>query len=106
MTTPNNVNVYDIGDMIQLRATVIGTDGATPAQPSWFTFLVKPPNGSVATYALGASGASVVNPGAGAFFKDVSIDQAGSWYYRSIATGAVQAAEEWAFLVAPSIFTL
>lgn len=102
MTRPNGVSEYDIGDLVQIRATVIGTDGITPAQPSTFMFLVKNGAGSVATYALSDASASVGNPGAGAFFKDVNIDGAGSWFYRSMATGLTQSAEEWSFLVRPS----
>lgn len=99
MTTPNGVSRYKPGALVELTATIIGTDGITPAQPSWFAFLVKTPNGSVATFAFGAAGASVVSPGAGAFFKTITADQVGSWLYRAEATGLVQDAQEWAFLV-------
>lgn len=102
MATPKFTGRYDRGDLVTLTATVVGTDGVTPAQPSYFAFLVKDANGSVTTYVFGASGASVINPGTGAFSKDVSLDPAvpdGKWYYRAIATGAVQAVEEWSFLV-------
>lgn len=106
--SPAAVGVYDLGDMVTLTATVLGTDGVTPVQPSYFAFLVRNPCGSVATYVFGAAGASILNPSTGAFSKDVSIDAtvgyAGSWYYRSVATGKVQAADDWSFLVAPSVF--
>ena len=105
MTTPNFIGKYDLGDTVQLRATVLGTDLA-PAQPSAFLFLLKSPNGSVASATFGAAGASIVNPGAGAFFKDVTVApdpaNAGTWFYMALATGMISSAEEWSFLVGRS----
>lgn len=99
MTTPNRVRQYEIGDMVQLVATVIGSDGVTPAQPSYFAFLVKDAYGTVATYATTDATASVLNPTTGVFLKDISVLAPGSWFYRAQATGHVQAAEEFSFLV-------
>lgn len=98
MSTPKRAINYDVGDLITLVATVTGTTG-TPAQPSAFLFLTKNPLGTVASYQFGVVGASVANPTAGCFYKDVTGDVAGQWYYRAVATGLVQAAEEWSFLV-------
>lgn len=102
MTVPSSVNRHDIGDLITLRATVVGTDLVTPVQPSWFAFLTKDGNGSVATYVFGQAGASVANPTAGCFSRDITADGAGVWWYRAVATGLAQAAEEWTFVVDPS----
>lgn len=106
--SPAQITVYDLGDMVTLTATILGTDGVTPIQPSYFAFLVQNPQGSVGTYVFGAAGASILNPAAGAFSKDLSIDATvgyvGSWFYRSVATGRVQTADDWSFLVAPSRF--
>jgi hypothetical protein len=99
VTTPNSVRRYQLGDLVTLTATIIGSDGITPAAPSVFMFLVRDASQNVSTYQFGQPGASVGNPGAGAFFKDVTVNVAGSWYYRSIATGGAQSVEEWAFLV-------
>lgn len=107
---PAQIAVYDLGDMVTLTATVVGTDGVTPVSPSYFELWVRNPAGSISSYIFGAAGASVLNPGAGAFSKDVSVDRAtwavGSWFYGMVATGKVQAADEWAFLVTPSRFFL
>lgn len=107
--SPALVAIYDLGDMVTLRATVLGTDGQTPVAPSSFEFRLMNPAGVVATYVFGQAGASIVSPGAGAFFKDVSITptilSVGSWYYWSLATGLVQAADVWSFMVAPNAFT-
>lgn len=105
MTVPNFVGKYDLGDTIQLRATVLGTNMA-PAQPSAFVFLVRNPLGSVASYTYGGAGASIISPGAGAFFKDITIEPnasyVGTWFYRGLATGLISAAEEFTFLVQSS----
>jgi hypothetical protein len=105
MSTPNFVGKYDLGDTVQLRATVLGTT-LDVAAPSAFVFLVKNPLGSVATSVWNAAGASVISPGAGAFFKDIIIpmDQAyaGTWFYAAVATGLISSAEEYTFLVGRS----
>ena len=105
MTIPNFVGKYDLGDTLQLRATVLGTAG-TPAQPSAFVLLVRNPLGSVASYTWQAGGASIVSPGTGAFFKDITIlpttSEVGTWYYRALATGLISTAEEFTFLVQSS----
>lgn len=105
MTVPNFVGKYDLGDTIKLRATVLGTDGAV-AMPSAFLFLVKNPLGSVASYTWQAAGASILTPGTGAFFKDITIlpttSEVGTWYYRALATGLISTAEEFTFLVQTS----
>lgn len=103
MTTPNTVSAYDLGDMLRLVATFVTTDGVTTADPSMVNFLVKNPAGSVATYRYLQGSASVARSATGVYFKDVSLDMVGSWYYRAEATGLLQAAEEWAFLVDPSL---
>lgn len=102
MSVPSGVNRHDIGDLVTLRATVVGTDLITPVQPSYFAFTWRNSGGSVATYVFGAAAASVINPTAGCFYRDITVDVDGPWYYRSVATGMVQAAEEWSFLVDPS----
>lgn len=98
MTVPSTVNRHDIGDLVTLRATVVGTSLA-PVQPSYFAFTTKNPAGSVATYVFGTAGASIANPTDGCFYRDITTDLDGAWYYRSVATGIAQAAEEWSFLV-------
>jgi len=105
VTVPNFVGKYDLGDTVRLRATVLGTDNL-PATPSSMVFIVKNPLGSVSSYVWQQAGASVVNTGAGAFFKDIEIgastNMVGTWYYRAHASGLLSVAEEWTFLVQPS----
>lgn len=97
--TPETVSRYDIGDLVQLRATFLGTDGVTPADPSTMVFSTINPFGTIASYSFGAAGASVIRTGAGAYFKEVTVDVPGQWYYRAQGTGGAQAAEEWPFIV-------
>lgn len=100
------VSRYDFGDLATLRATFVSTDGVTPADPSYVAFLTLNPFGSVATYVYGAAGASVVRDGVGGYRTDFTIDAVGSWFYRSVGTGGVQAAGEWSFIVDASRFLL
>lgn len=99
---------YDIGDLVRLRATFVSTDLTTAADPSTVTFLTQSGAGSVATYQFtgGAGGGSITRAGAGAYYKDITVDVYGPWSYRAIGTGGVQAAEEWQFTVDQSKFTL
>lgn len=108
--SPARVDEYDIHDLVQLRTTFVGTDGLTPADASTITLLVRDASGVVASYQYvgGAGGGSIGRLSAGVYFKDVPVAPAavGSWYYRWEATGGVIAADEWGFLVGPSIFSL
>lgn len=102
--SPAGVARYDLHDLVQLRATFLGTDGFTPADPSTITFLVKSADGSIASYQYtgGAGGGSIGRAGVGAYFRDVVACAVGSWYWRSEGTGGIIAADEWSFLVAAS----
>lgn len=102
MTTPPNISWYDLGDLVRVSATIIGTDGVTGVMPSSFYFLVRNPLGTVGTYQYGAGGASIQALASYVFAKDLSADYAGTWYYRAMATGVGQGAEEWLFFVASS----
>jgi hypothetical protein len=99
---------YDIGDLVRLRATYVSTDLVTPADPSTITFLTLSGAGTVASYQFtgGAGGGSITRVAAGAYYKDVTVDVYGTWTYRAIGTGGVQAAEEWQFSVDQSKFSL
>lgn len=102
MATPRYVTQYDLGDLVRISATLIGTDGVSGVSPSMFMFIVKNPLGSVATAQFGQAAASVNAAASNAFYKDLSVDYAGTWYYRSMATGLGQGAEDWSFFVASS----
>lgn len=102
MGTPRFISQVDVGDMRRIVATVIGTDGVNGAMPSMFIYLVKNPLGSVGTFIYGQAGASITPLSSYSFAKDISVDYAGTWYYRAVATGLAQDAEEWSFFAASS----
>lgn len=97
-----HVSKYDLFRLIRISATFVSTDGLTPADPSTVHFFSRNPLGSVSTYLYGAAGASVTRAGAGAYYKEITLDLVGSWYYRAQGTGGVQSAEEWGAVCAPS----
>lgn len=99
--SPAAVSIYDLGDVVRLTGTAIGTAGL-PAVAALGIFLVKTPDGSVATFSSAVGAASVYSTGSGGFEKLVTASQVGSWFYRFESTGGAQAADEWSFMVSPS----
>ena len=100
--SPPRVSEHDVNDLIRIQATYTSTDFVTPVNPSYVAFLVRAPGGSVATYVFGALGASVANPATGLFYRDITASEAGLWFYRAVATGIVQANDEWRMKVQKS----
>jgi hypothetical protein len=99
-----SIGLYDVGDMIRLRATFVSTDLITPADPSTMIFRIQSPATAVACYAFGVVAASVARAGVGAYYKDITPDVYGQWVYNALATGGVQAVDEWTFTVKHSAF--
>jgi hypothetical protein len=99
-----SIGLYDVGDMIRLRATFVSTDLITPADPSTMIFRIQSPATAVACYAFGIAAASVTRAGVGAYYKDITPDVYGQWVYNALATGGVQAVDEWTFTVKHSAF--
>lgn len=100
--SPPRVTEYDLNDLVRLAATYVSTDLVTPVNPSYVSFLARAPGGSVATYVVGVPGASVANPTTGLFYRDITASEAGIWRYRAVATGLIQANDEWRFKVQKS----
>ncbi len=98
------IDSYDNRDLIRLRATFVSTDLSTPADASSIFAMVQNPYGTVATYAF--SSGSIVRSGVGGYWLELTPSMAGNWYYRWEASGGVQAAEEWSFIVSQSKFQL
>lgn len=101
---PREVDRYDVGDLVRVVASFVGTDGLSPANPSYVQVQVMNPLGSVATAAFG--GGSVVQVGSAAYAHDFTITHPGSWFYRWVGTGRVQAAEVWSLVGEASVFNL
>lgn len=102
--SPRQVDRYDVGDLVRIVASFVGTDGVTPGNPSLITVQVMDPRGSVAAHAFGSG--SVVKVGSAAYAHDFTIDRPGSWFYRFEGTGNVQAAEVWSLVGERSVFNL
>jgi len=83
-------NVYDKGDLIRLTATF--TVSTTPTDPTTVTLKVKDPSGNVATYTYAL--AEITKSSTGIYYKNISLDEAGYWYYQWTGTGAVESVEE------------
>ena len=98
MTTPNYVNRYRLGDLVHAVCTFVTTDGITPADPSMVMILLRDPAGNVSTTLYPVPG-GISRAGVGAYTYDFTVNSVGSGFYRWVATGIVQAAEEWTFLV-------
>lgn len=87
---------YDIGDQVRLTATLTDLDG-TATDPTAVTLTVRKPDLTATdhTYASGA----LTKSGTGVYYRDVTLDQSGNWYYRFAGTGALVVAEEGEFYV-------
>lgn len=106
MTTPTAVNRHRLFNLVRITATVVSTDGITPADPSSITFYTRNADGSVASYPYLAAGASVIRVATGAYWREITVDRDQDWSYFVRATGGVQANEQWQFNVEKSIFNL
>ena len=82
--------MFDIGDKLRLTGTF--TVSAVNTDPTAVVLQVKDPTGNVTTYTYAL--AEIVKSATGVYYRDVSIDESGVWYYRWSGTGAVETAEE------------
>lgn len=91
---------YEIGDTIRLTGTF--TVSSVNTDPTTVTLKVQDPSGNedTFTYALG----TVSKSATGIYYKDVSLDEKGTWHYRWVGTGAVASADEGYVFVRESQF--
>lgn len=97
---------HDIGDVVRTTATFTNTSGAA-TDPTQVTFRLRKPDGAVTVLgpASGVTGGSgITRTGVGAYYVDVTIDQAGFYDWRFEGTGAVTAAIDGELLGASSPF--
>jgi len=90
-----DTNVYDIGDEVRVMGNFTAEDGITPADPTDVECRVRRPDGTIADY----NGTQVIRDAEGGYHVDVVIDQWGTWFYRWVGTGALNAAGEETFSV-------
>lgn len=82
---------YDVGDVATVTASFTNAAGAA-ADPTTVTLVVQAPDGTQTT----PTPTSAV---VGTWTADVSVTQAGTWWYRFEGTGAIQTAGEGMFRV-------
>lgn len=97
------VNKYNIGDLV--RATGIFTDSdGTQVDPTTVTVYVKDPSSNVSELVYGVD-TDVIKSDTGAYYYDITIDEAGNWYYRWKGVGAAVAADQERFYVEPLLIS-
>jgi hypothetical protein len=93
------MNLYDVGDVVRMRATFTNSAG-TPVDPSSLTLqyrqhLSDPLSYSTVVYGVG----SITRVSTGSYFSDVAVNSGGEWRYRWNGTGENAAAVEEQFKV-------
>lgn len=91
------MNIYDIGDLVRIKATFENVDGVI-LDPTTITFKLKTPDDVTTVYVYGTD-AALVKESTGVYHVDWSCTQAGLHIYLYIGTGTVQTAEESHFQV-------
>jgi hypothetical protein len=89
------VNTYDIGQAVRFTVTFADTAGVS-TDPTTVTFIIRDPSGTETTYTYPPAG-TIVKDDTGDYHADVTIDEAGLWYYRWTGTGVLVAAAEHGF---------
>jgi len=98
------IKVYQKSDLVRIDGSFTDLAG-TLADPTTVTLKVTPPSGVTVAYTWAA--AQVIRDSVGAFHYDLSVTEAGQWFYRWEATGAAsQAADNGEFMVEPSSFVV
>ena len=82
--------VYDKGDAVRITGTFSVANA--PTDPTTVTLEVKDPSGNIDTYTYAL--AQVTKFATGVYYKDITIDETGYWYYQWAVTGAVEGADE------------
>ena len=87
MTAPK----FDIGDKVRLTCALTDITGAA-ADPTTVVCTVRAPDNTTST-------PSVMHPGLGSYYSEVTTTQSGTYFYRFEGTGALVVAEEGQFYV-------
>jgi hypothetical protein len=94
------MTLYDMGDVA--RVTVTFTLASVNTDPTAVKLKVENPNHVITEYTWAL--ATVTRSAAGIFYKDISLNVAGEWFYRWEGTGAVESASEGNLYVSESEF--
>ena len=88
---------YNIGDLVELTASFTTVSSGSASDPTTVTITVRDPTGTTST-------PSVTKSSTGIYTAQVAPTDAGIWLWRAVGTGAVQAANQSEFEVAPNSF--
>jgi hypothetical protein len=89
-----------VGDVAKVSVTFTVSGVAT--DPSTIELSVQSPSGTTTTYSYAAT--SVTKASTGSYYKNVTLDAEGTWYWRWKGTGNATAADEGEIVVKPSVF--
>ena len=94
-------SVYDVGDLVRVAGAFADSDD-DDIDPIVVTFKFTDPSANTISYTY-STDPELKKESQGHYYVDISIDEAGTWFYRWESTGAVgQAAEENHFVVRES----
>jgi len=89
-------NPIHVGDSIRITVAWFNQAGEA-TDPTTVTLRICGPDYIKAVYVYADGG--VAKAAIGSYYKDIAIDQAGTWFYRWEATGTVTATEPGSFYV-------
>lgn len=97
-------NLYNAGSAVRLTASFVDLTN-NPADPGTITLKTKDPVGGITSYVFGSS--AMVKDSVGNYhmdiqIPDVTLNVAGTWYYRWEGSGTITATFEGEFIVSPS----
>lgn len=96
------INSYHIGDLRRI-AGAFKNDAGTATDPTTVRFEFLTPAGVKTTYVY-PTNAQLVKDSTGNYHVDLTLTEAGLWFYRWEGEGAVHEADEGEFMVQPSGF--
>jgi hypothetical protein len=88
--------VFDTGDLVRLGNTFTNFAGVG-TNPTTVTLTVRDPSGNDST-------PSATSDGSGVYHYDLTLDEAGTWYYKWQGTGTIVAVSEGTIIVQASYF--
>lgn len=83
-------NTYDMGEKVKITGTF--TLNGEPADPATVRIYYKDPSGTIVTKTYGVD-PEIAKESSGVYSFSISLDEAGSWYYRMDDGGNNVAAE-------------
>ena len=93
--------IYEKGNEAKVSVSFVDASG-NATDPTVVELKVKKPSGLIIIYVYSLD--EVTKSTTGSYYKDLLLDESGVWFYRWEGIGAVNAAGESKFEVAPSEF--